>query len=132
MQLQLIQQIRTNNFDDEQVMDKIKTMWQEASKELTEHTSDIYGVYYDYESDYKGDYSLGVGILGDETPVIAISPSENYKVFPVDHKDEQGIMKAWSKIWKLEEEGTLHRVYTVDFEKYAPNGEIEIHIAVKE
>ncbi|MFS0647164.1 hypothetical protein [Siminovitchia sp. 179-K 8D1 HS] len=40
-------------------------------------------------------------------------------------------MKTWKRIWELEEAGLLERVYTYDFEKYLPNGEIEIHIAIK-
>jgi len=38
------------------------------------------------------------------------------------------MFKTWSKIWKQEETGLLERAYTYDFEKYSPNGEIEIHI----
>src|SRR5690606_27968725 len=98
---------------------------------LTQHQSFIYGVYYDYESDYKGDYSLGVAIEGDGTSIIEIPTTENYKIFNVDTTDEQGIFKTWSKIWDLEEVGTLKRAYTFDYEKYYPNGEIDVHIAIE-
>jgi predicted transcriptional regulator YdeE len=49
----------------------------------------------------------------------------------VDTGDELGIVHAWRKIWELEEEGRLKRAYTVDYEKYASNGEIEIHIVIR-
>jgi hypothetical protein len=57
--------------------------------------------------------------------------NKKYEIFKVDMNDEQGILKAWSTIWKQEETGVLKRDYSYDFEKYYPNGEIEIYIAVK-
>lgn len=131
MQVYLVNSIRTNNFNDDQMMEKIKIMWKEASQSLTDEQNCTYGVYYDYESNYKGDYSLGVGIESKGETMIEIPAPEFYKVFKVDAADEQGIFKAWSKIWNLEETGALHRAYTLDYEKYYPNGEIEIHIAIK-
>ncbi len=63
--------------------------------------------------------------------LIEIPSNTKYKVFQVDKTDEQSIFKTWCKIWKQEETGLLERAYTYDFEKYSPNGEIEIHIAIK-
>lgn len=131
MRLHLMNSIRTNNFDDDQVMEKIKMMWQEASRSLTDHKDSVYGVYYDYESDYKGDYSLGVAIEDTGTTSIEIPDTRKYKVFNVDTADEQGVFKVWSKIWELEEAGSLNRAYTFDYEKYYSNGDIDIHIAIK-
>lgn len=79
-------------------MEKIKTIWEGASGKLTQHKDNVYGVYYDYESDYKGDYSLGVGIKDNEISMLEMPPAENYEVFNVDKTDEQGIMKIWKKI----------------------------------
>lgn len=132
MKLYVVDSIRTNNFHDGQLMGKITTMWEEAYRHLGQHQDDIFGVYYDYESDYKGDYSLSVAIedrFGETC--IEIPKSENYKVFKVDASDEQGVVKTWGKIWEQEEAGLLARAYSYDFEKYLPNGEIEIHIAVQ-
>ncbi len=130
MQLSIITSIRTNNFNDKQVMDKIKNMWESASSSLTNYEGNVYGVYYDYESDYKGDYSVGVATEKNGGTPIEI-PTEKYEIFTVDSTDDQGVFKTWSSIWNLEESGTLNRAYTVDFEKYLPDGEIEIHIAVE-
>lgn len=130
MQLSIITNVRTNNFNDKHVMDKIKNMWESASGSLTNYEGNVYGVYYDYESNYKGDYSLGVATEQDGETSIEL-PTEKYEIFTVDSTDDQGIFKAWSNIWNLEESGTLNRAYTVDFEKYLSNGDIEIHIAVK-
>lgn len=132
MKLYLINSIRTNNFNDEQMLGKIKTMWGEASRKLENHRNSVYGVYYNYESDYKGDYSLSVAIEDNNgKSFIEIPNNEKYEVFKVDTTDEQGIIKTWSEIWKQEETGSLNRAYSYDFEKYYPNGEIEIHITIK-
>ena len=113
-------------------MQKITDMWKEVSSQLTNHKNFTYGVYHQYESNYKGDYSLSIAIEDrDSESCIVIPNSEKYEIFKVDTSEEQGIYNIWSKIWKLEEEGTLVRAYSYDFEKYYPNGEIEIHIAIK-
>ncbi|BBU38805.1 hypothetical protein APP_10970 [Aeribacillus pallidus] len=63
----------------------------------------MYGVYYDYESDYRGDYLLSITIEENNGEAFIEIPSNTkYKVFQVDKTDEQGIFKTWSKIWKQE------------------------------
>lgn len=132
MKLTVINSIRTNNFNDDLIMQKISKLWKEAFNQLTNHENITYGVYHDYESDYKGDYSLSIAIENsDREPFIEIPNNEKYEIFKVDTSEEQGIFNTWNKIWDREEEGTLKRAYTYDFEKYYPNGDIEVHIAVK-
>jgi predicted transcriptional regulator YdeE len=60
MKLFIIDSIRTNNFHDEQMMEQIKTMQENAFRKLEHHLNNVYGVYY--ESDYRGDYSLSIAI----------------------------------------------------------------------
>ncbi|MEI3612214.1 GyrI-like domain-containing protein [Pseudogracilibacillus sp. SO30301A] len=132
MRLYLVNSIRTNNFTDKEVMGKIQTMWEEAYRSLKQYQNSIYGIYYDYESDYKGDYSLSVAIEDEfGESFIEIPAKKKYEIYKVDTTDEQGILNTWSKIWEEEEAGVLKRAYSYDFEKYFPNGEIEIHIAIK-
>lgn|SRR5690625_3828260 len=132
MRLYLLTSIRTNNFTDEQVMGKIKMMWEEAYRNLQQYQNNLYGVYYDYESDYKGDYSLSVAIENEfGESFIEIPKNKKYKIFKVDTIDEKGILNTWNEIWKQEETGLLKRAYSYDFEKYFPNGDIEIHIATR-
>ena len=132
MKLKIIEQIRTNNFNDENVMQKITDMWEKASSVLSNKNDDVYGVYYEYESDYKGDYTLCVAVEGKDEPSILIPEDIKYEIFKVDTDDEQGIFKTWNEIWKKEDEGQLKRAYTYDFEKYYLDGNIDIFIAVKE
>lgn len=131
MHLKIIHSIRTNNFNDEHVTQKINDMWKSASSELSEHEGSTYGLYHEYESDYKGDYTLSVAIEGTNEPSIKIPNHTIYQVFKVDKDAEQGILNTWSEIWNMEKEGQLERAYTHDFEKYKPDGAIEIYIAVK-
>lgn len=131
IELKIIKEIRTNNFNDEDVMKKITDMWKDASSELSNDKGNIYGLYHEYESDYKGDYTLCVSIECDNESSIVVPDDAKYEVFKVNTDDEQGIFKTWKEIWKKEEEGQLKRAYTYDFEKYYPEGRIDIYIAVQ-
>jgi predicted transcriptional regulator YdeE len=132
MNLTIIKSVRTNNFKDETIMQKISEMWKEASSILRNHEEVKYGLYYDYESDYKGDYTLSVAIeSSDNNPGVKIPNTTKYETYEVDTLDEIGILNAWREIWDREEKGELKRAYSYDFEKYYPNGQIEIHIATK-
>ena len=132
MDLTILNSIRTNNFNDEDVMQKIMEMWQNASADLSGHKGNTYGLYYAYESDYKGDYTLGVAIKKECDSSITIPADTKFEIFKVDADDEQGIINMWNDIWNKEEEGKLNRAYTYDFEKYYPDGNIDIYIAVNE
>ncbi|MGD6844628.1 GyrI-like domain-containing protein [Bacillus infantis] len=132
MNLTIFKSVRTNNFKDEAIMQKISEMWKEASGILGNQDEVKYGLYYDYESDYKGDYTLSVAIeSGNNDSTVKIPNTTKYEIFEVDTLDELGILNAWREIWDREEKGDLKRAYSFDFEKYNPNGQIEIHIAVK-
>lgn len=116
-------------------MNKFEEVWKKASNYLGKQEVIIYGVYHNYESDYKGDYSFSIAIEEnnrDSEFDLEIPKDIRYESFDVDTSVELGSVKTWEKIWKLEEEGALKRAYTFDFEKYYPNGVIEIHIAIKE
>jgi predicted transcriptional regulator YdeE len=130
--LTIIKSVRTNNFKDENMIQKISEMWKEASSVLENHHGVTYGLYYDYESDYKGDYTLSVAIeSSDNESSFKIPDTSKYEIFQVDPSDEYGILNTWKEIWEREEKKDLERAYSFDFEKYDPNGPIEIHIAIK-
>lgn len=132
MKLTIITHVRTNHFLDEFFKEKITALWKEASARIPDRDRIVYGVYCDYESNYKGDYTLIIAIEdGGRAPLLEIPANTKYKIFNVDTSDEQGIINTWKKIWEREEAGTLKRAYTYDFEKYYPDGRVEIHIATK-
>jgi predicted transcriptional regulator YdeE len=132
MKLKIINSVRTNNFNDDQLLQKITALWEQASNHLNNQEVITYGVYHNYESDYKGDYSLSIAIEDHTTePILELSTQTKYEIFKVDTREDQGVLNTWRKIWECENDGTLARGYTHDFEKYYPNGEIEIYIALK-
>ncbi|MNU78432.1 Bacterial transcription activator, effector binding domain [compost metagenome] len=83
---------------------------------------DIVCIYTDYESDYTGKYTclLGLkvnsledipeGLVGREFEV------GNYQVFLAKGDLPQAIVDTWQNIW--EQDKTLNRSYTYDFEVY--------------
>src|SRR5699024_1704478 len=98
---------------------------------LADKNENVYGLYHEYESDYKGDYTLCVAVEGRDKSSVAIPDDTKYEVFKVNTNDEQGIFNTWNEIWKKEDENQLNRAYTYDFEKYYPDENIDIYIAVK-
>ncbi|WP_330219505.1 GyrI-like domain-containing protein [Peribacillus muralis] len=91
-----------------------------------------YAVYHNYESDYKGDYSLSITVEdNDGLHSLEIPNFAKYDVFSVDTTVEHGVLNTWKAIWAREDAGTLERAYSFDFEKYYPNGEIEVYIALR-
>lgn len=131
MELKIIEKIRTNNFNDEHVIQKITDMWENASTVLSKKDDIVYGLYHEYESNYKGDYTLCVAVEGKNKPPIVIPDDTKYQVFNVSTNDEKGVFNTWNEIWEKEEEGQLKRAYTYDFEKYYPDGNIDICIAIE-
>lgn len=132
MKLKVINSVRTNNFNDDLLLHKITKLWEQASKELHNQVVTIYGVYHNYESDYKGDYLLSIAIEDNNCePLLEIPNHTKYEIFKVDTGHDQGIVNTWKQIWERENAGILARAYSYDFEKYYPDGEIEIYIALK-
>lgn len=134
MELYIIKTIRTNNYFDMKMMEKVKNIWEKSKEILKDYNNIIYGVYYNYQGDYKGDYTLGIGIENiiekEFEEKIEIENIE-YKIFEVDEKEEFGVFNTWHSIWELEDKGELERRYTYDYEKYYPDGKIEIYIGIK-
>ncbi len=128
----ILSEKRLNNFKDPDIINKIQKLWYETSMKFPEKDEiNKYAVYSEYESDYKGDYTLFIGADNIDSHKEIIIEEENYQVFSVDILSADGIVKTWEKIWELEEKGLLNRAYTVDYEKYYSDGRVEIFIALK-
>ena len=118
---------RLNNFKYPDIAEKIQKLWYDTSVKIPKDKElNKYAVYSEYESDYKGDYTLFIGVDKIDSHKEIIIEEENYKIFSVDTSSPHGIIMAWQKIWEMEEQGLLNRAYTVDYEKYYPDGKIEI------
>lgn len=125
--LYVVEGFRTNNFNDAKILAKFTAVWERTLAKIENTT--VYGVYYAYQSDYKGDYSFATATENPLENTQKITPAESrYKIFTTS-RDE--VFQTWQQIWQLEEQGQLNRTYVVDYEKYLPTGEGEIHIGIE-
>ena len=119
----ILESVRTNTFKESFAADA-GAVWQTASARFTE-SAVKYGIYHNYESDFKGDYDLTVAVDSPQSGD-SMTLEGNYHIFPVDMNGENPIVAAWAQIWAQ----PLRRAYTKDFEKYSPDGTVSIYIAV--
>ena len=129
--LQPILSLRTNNFNDPKIIDKVTDLWAKALNKLADHNGSIYGVYHNYDSNYKGDYDLSIAIATDETQDNAIILGHNYREFPIALNQPSSIVETWQTIWQMEENDELDRQYDADYEEYRADGTVSIFISLK-
>ena len=98
----------------------------------------VYGVYYNYESDHTGDFSVLAGadqIAGARAENLEsiTLPAVTYMVFEATGEVPQIVIETWAKIWEYfsSENSQYQRSYITDFEFYKSQHEIEIYIGVK-
>lgn len=96
----------------------------------------VYGVYFDYESDNTGDYTLLIGLQSGATEkpaglnLIEIQEGK-YLVFKVSEASPAGIKETWAAIeGHFAETDAYDRAYTTDFEIYQGQSDISIYISV--
>ena len=119
--------IRTHNIK-ENTAEKIGQLWQNNFAKLTKNEP-YYGVYLNYESDFTGYYD--VAVAQESKPegsfsTIEIEDLTWYEIFPTTC---ELVVQTWQRIWNKEKQGLLKRAYKVDFEKYYPNGKVDIYIS---
>ena len=122
----IVQQRLNNDIANEM----IPTLWQNNFDKLPQGHY-CYGVYFNYAANYQADYDFAIAseaVLETDIPVIEIEDLSFYEVFRCQ-ADE--IYQTWQLIWKKEQQGLLKRAYSVDFEKYHPDGLVEIYITVE-
>ncbi|WP_295660522.1 effector binding domain-containing protein [uncultured Haemophilus sp.] len=108
----------------------IPPLWQNNLDKLPQGHY-CYGIYFNYATNYQADYDFAIAsevVLETDIPVIEIEDLSFYEIFRCN-VDE--IYQTWQLIWEKEQQGLLKRAYSVDFEKYYPDGLVEIYIAVE-
>ena len=98
----------------------------------------VYGVYYNYESDASGEFSVLAGTdqadckSSIELEYVKIHKGK-YLVFHAEGPMPQVVLETWGKIWDyFSNKDTEHkRAYTTDFEYYLSESEIKIFISLK-
>ncbi len=97
----------------------------------------VYSVYYDYESDVSGMYSVLVGADSVESSSIELQSVNiqegDYLVFLGKGQVPQVVFETWATIWSyFSSKNCPHsRAYLTDFEFYKNQSEVEIHIGIK-
>lgn len=134
--------MRTNNANEmNPETSRIATIHQKFDKKVSvnyKNGARVYGVYYDYESDYSGEFSV---LAGTDQSDIAMTgdlekisiPGGKYMVFEAKGEVPQIVIETWSKIWSYFSKGDTQyqRAYITDFEFYKNQNELEIYISVK-
>ena len=121
--------IRTHNIK-ENTAEKIGQLWQNNFAKLTKNEP-YYGVYLNYESDFTGYYDVAVAQESKSEgsfSTIEIEDLTWYEIFPTNC---ESVVQTWQHIWNKEKQGLLKRAYKVDFEKYYPNGKVDIYISIR-
>ena len=121
--------IRTHNIK-ENTAEKIGQLWQNNFAKLTKNEP-YYGVYLNYESDFTGYYDVAVAQESkpeNSSSTIEIEDLTWYEIFPTNC---ESVVQTWQHIWNKEKQGLLKRAYKVDFEKYYPNGKVDIYISIR-
>ena len=98
----------------------------------------VYGLYHKYHSDFRGVYSLLIGVQVktlDRTPEnmsgVTI-PEGRYLVFSSPGASPDVVVETWENVLAyFENPSDLKRAYTADFEVYYPD-HLEIHIAISD
>ncbi len=131
MKLKILSTVRTNNFSDSEMMNKIGSLWsqnEEIVKNAFQTNQPVFAVYYNYDSDYRGNYNVSLCIISQEDSNFD-SSIYNWKKYSVDSTSETGIIDTWKQIWDDEDGNVLNRLYAFDFEQYNADGSISIGIS---
>jgi predicted transcriptional regulator YdeE len=97
-----------------------------------------YGVYYQYASDFMGEFNVlaGADLIaeGAQVDLASVTIHEGkYLVFKGKGEMPQAVIAAWAAIWAYFSAADCahERAYTTDFELYKGINEVAVHIAIK-
>lgn len=134
--------IRTKNVDEmNPATAKIGALYQRFDKQVPvdyQNGARVYGVYYNYESDHSGEFSVLAGVdiidpaLAEGLENVTL-PAATYLVFEATGEMPQVVIETWKTIWDYfsKPDVQYQRAYTTDFEFYKNQNEVAIHIAIK-
>ncbi len=136
--------VRTCNIDE---MDlgtaKIAKTWQEFDGQINvdyQNGERVYGVYYHFESDVNGEFSLLAGCDKENSLVEKVTIQQGrYLLFkaiaktPDDKARVQAVIECWGEIWQYfdSQAPEYKRAYTTDFEYYKNPTGINICISIQ-
>ena len=132
--------VTTNNENENtEGKEKIAQLWEEYTQnniytKTLNKTKEalMYGVYSNYVSDHNGDFDVTVGIEVTKAKKAILIENERYLVFSKKGELPQIIFDTWEEIWEyFENNNEYKRKYSIDFEKYTAEDEIEIYISIE-
>lgn len=101
--------------------------------------SNVIALYSHYASDEHGEYDFLLGAKVDgvssapEGLVVKNTPTSRFAVFRAEPGPPPKVVPdLWRKIWAEPRTATYSRSYRGDFERYKPDGSVEIYIAVND
>ncbi|MFC4306810.1 zinc ribbon domain-containing protein [Cohnella boryungensis] len=137
---------RTTNLAEMGGEGKIGGLWESYQSEAVQRLmagasregGDVYGCYLEYENGAMGEYTILVGKLAAEDGQypsglsVKTIPAAKYAVFQTDEgHPHEAVAAAWQRIWRWAAAGEYKRTYSGDFERYSPEGQVLIYIAVQ-
>ncbi len=132
--------ITTNNKNEaSEETAKIQTVWDNyvednvysATHDKANNKS-MYGVYSNYTRDLNGDFDVTVGVEVTKAKNAIVIKDEKYLIFKKEGELPQVVVDTWAEIWDYFENNTeFKRAYTIDFEHYTKEDEIEIYISIE-
>lgn len=139
--------IQTSNNNHQEIEDLGKLWHQFFTDSIIEKipnkiNANIYSIYTDYESDFKGKYTTIIGCEVsslDEIPEGMVGREfqpQTFKKYVAKGELHEAVAKTWNDIWN--DDANLNRTYIYDYELYTEkaqnpaDAEIEIYIGVRE
>ncbi|MGX7058697.1 effector binding domain-containing protein [Vagococcus humatus] len=104
----------------------MQELWEVATISLSNYKGARYVVYHHYHDPGIGDFTLSLATESLVTDTPLAMPKQTFRKFST----KTSITNLWSQIHQLEQSGELRRAFTYDFEKYLPNGQIELYVSV--
>lgn len=133
--------VRTDN-QSEMVPEKSKIgpVWQEFHASYRAKLPEealLYGVYYNYESDVNGPYTLLAGASSEHEVLAELEeieiPAGTYAVFSGEGEMPQLVFDLWQEVWSHFDQSPApqKRAYGADFEVYLNKKQMEIFISIE-
>ncbi len=132
--------VTTNNENEmNEESAKIATLWDDyAEKNVYSATHDkannssMYGVYSNYTSNTSGDFDVTIGVEVTKNKKAIVIEDEKYLVFKKEGELPQVVIDTWKDILDyFENNDEFKRKYSIDFEHYTKEDEIEIYISIE-
>lgn len=125
----ILQETRVNNFSPNS-MDNIMELWESAYDSYEDFADYIkYAIYHNYESNYRGDYTLSLATKDIETGYEFNLKMDKYIKYSAEDMDD--LPNLWEEIWDDEENCKIDRTYKYDYERYNLDDSVDVFIGIK-